>query len=135
MEALPRSMQAIRAEVRACPGEGLSFPQFRILAAIQRGQDRVSEIAKIHDVSQAAMSKMVDSLVGKGWVSREIDAADRRRIDLELTAEGRRVLERTRRAARKGILPRLAGLSERERADLSRGMELLHEVFSGGSGR
>lgn len=41
-------------------------------------------------------SRLVDATVRAGWLHRDPDAADRRRISLTLTAEGRRVLLRAR---------------------------------------
>jgi DNA-binding MarR family transcriptional regulator len=44
-------------------------------------------------VSKQAVSQVIDVLVGRGYLTRSPDPADRRRISLELTGRGREVVE------------------------------------------
>ena len=50
-------------------------------------------------LSRTHMTRVADELVAKGWVRREPDAQDRRRVDLVLTGPGRTFIRRTVPAA------------------------------------
>lgn len=53
------------------------------------GPCTLKEFAKEMDVAPASASEMIDRLHESGWVSREQNASDRRRIVIELTKEAR----------------------------------------------
>ncbi len=61
----------------------------------------VRELAELEGVSAPAMSAYVDRLQGAGLVGRRRSTTDRRRVELEVTEEGERVLRsaRSRRTA------------------------------------
>ena len=46
-------------------------------------------------VTRQAASQLIDTLVVRGYVSREVNPADRRRLDIELTDRGRAAAEAT----------------------------------------
>lgn len=48
-------------------------------------------VAKKMDLSLSRISRVIDKLVNKGYLSRTIDNSDRRAIKLELTKEGKKV--------------------------------------------
>ncbi len=74
----------------------LSMAQFGTLMRLFRDDHcGVSEIANQMSVSNAAASQLVDKLVHQGLVQRTEDAEDRRAKRLNLTAKGRRLLERS----------------------------------------
>ena len=66
--------------------------------------------------------KLLERLVGRGWVDRLRDTADRRARRLALTAGGRAVLDRIRPLVLGGPLERLPPLTAAERSTL---MDLL----------
>lgn len=108
MEVVPLAMKILRTEVRKEAKEYLTIPQFRILANISGGLSSINEISAHHGVSQPAMSKMVETLVQKDLISREIDSADRRCCVLKLTPKGKTLFNKIKKKTYKnleGLLP------------------------------
>jgi DNA-binding MarR family transcriptional regulator len=72
---------------------GLSGPQFGILRVLEgRGPSSMSEIDPFFPGYRSALTQMADRLVQGGWVRRERDPGDRRRVVLHLTDRARQVL-------------------------------------------
>ncbi len=78
-------------------------------------QGRLGERMRVHPSNLVAL---IDGLEADGLVVRRRDPADRRRYMIELTAAGRRRLERARQAAEETEDELLAPLSEAERRRL-----------------
>jgi DNA-binding MarR family transcriptional regulator len=70
----------------------LSLPQYRILGMLAEGAAASSALAGRLAVSPPSVTSVVDGLVARGFVVREPDPADRRRLNLALTEAGRQVL-------------------------------------------
>ena len=71
---------------------GLTVGGWRTLSLIGRYEPiHPSSIAERTSVDADKVTRAVDRLVGRGMVARKVDARDRRRIVLTLTARGRRV--------------------------------------------
>lgn len=76
-------------------GEQLTFSQIKLLKLISRAESyNISQVAAFLGVSTAAASKAVDRLVRRRLLSRSEAEDDRRAVELALTDEGRRTLER-----------------------------------------
>jgi len=68
----------------------------RLLGGILRFGGSVgsaSDVARDFGISKQAASKLIDTLVIRGYVSRGVDPDDRRRLSLELTDRGRAAAE------------------------------------------
>lgn len=78
--------RAARVVERAA--EGLSFADYRVLAAISSGEERASRLAQRLEVGKPAISATVDSLHRRGLISRDAVAGDARATSLALTDEG-----------------------------------------------
>jgi DNA-binding MarR family transcriptional regulator/AcrR family transcriptional regulator len=85
----------------------LSLAQYRVLVLLERGSAAASALASKLVVSPPSVTAIIDGLVARGLVQRRPVAADRRRVDHVLTAEGRRVL----RAADAAVGARLADIA------------------------
>jgi DNA-binding MarR family transcriptional regulator len=57
-------------------------------------QPTVGRLAELLGVSRQAASKLADEMVRRGYLLRSVDATDRRRSLLRLSAKGRRVRKR-----------------------------------------
>jgi DNA-binding MarR family transcriptional regulator len=85
-------------------GHDLRLPQFAVLVALSDfGALAPHELATRLQADRSHISAYVESLVKRGWVERMQDDADRRRVTVELTPEGR---------LRVGELATAAGASE-----------------------
>jgi DNA-binding MarR family transcriptional regulator len=90
----------------------------------------LTELADSQAVSLATMSKSVSVLAERGWVERRKDPKDRRKLFLELTDQGRKVLEGVRARTDRRLDDRLALMDEKQCQELRRGLELLSGMFS-----
>ena len=82
-------------------------------------------LAKHMGVTPATMSLAIERLVRRGYVQRERDTADRRRLKLRLTAAGVRIKEASSVLEPERVRALLAGLASREREQALHGLDLL----------
>jgi len=84
---VPKAMQAIRHEMRSTV-QGLTIPQFRILAHLELGPTNHCDLANWIGVSLPAISRMVNILEDRNLVIRDRQRKDRRYVHLTLSEEG-----------------------------------------------
>ena len=73
--------------------DGPSPVQLRALTALrQLGEANLAQLSDEMGVTVSTTSRLVDRLVGAGWVHREPAVHNRREISLTLTQPGRRLL-------------------------------------------
>lgn len=82
---------------------GLSVPQWRLLEEVATEHFMPSLFARRRAVSAAAVSKLVRGLLERGLVRTAIAEGDRRQRTYELTAAGRRTLDRVRTTRQRAI--------------------------------
>lgn len=73
---------------------GVNSLKALVLGMIEREKLHPKALAGALDLAPPAISHVLTELEEKGLIARSIDQRDRRRLVLELTAEGRRLLER-----------------------------------------
>ncbi len=74
---------------------GISFARYevlRLLSFSRRGSLPLSKIGERLMVHPTSVTNVIDRLTAQGYVSRESDPADRRRVLAALTPEGEKVL-------------------------------------------
>ncbi|MDT0212847.1 MarR family transcriptional regulator [Rothia sp. ARF10] len=81
---------------------------------------RLGVVASHLRIAPRSVTDVVDALEGHGFVAREPDPSDRRATRVALTPEGRRVLDELDAARRADSEDYFAGLSDRDRATLTR---------------
>jgi DNA-binding MarR family transcriptional regulator len=67
----------------------VTVPDYLVLALMRRGRSSPVELCKVLGRTTGGMTLTLDRLAAAGWVDRRPDPGDRRRIIVELTAEGR----------------------------------------------
>lgn len=92
-------VSAVRALARASrvverASDGLSFADYRVLAAITGGEERASRLADRLAVGKPAISATVDSLHRRGLILRSAVEGDARATSLALTVEGAELFDR-----------------------------------------
>ena len=132
LEVVPEAVREIRRELQARRRGGLSIQQFRILASLAIEGMTNKQIANRLGTSVAAMSRMVQSLEDEGLVKKSTGIRDRREVAIELSGQGRRLFERSRAEAARGIAQRFAKLSNIEKRDLRQGLEALSRALGRG---
>jgi DNA-binding MarR family transcriptional regulator len=92
LQVLPQMFKQLmlqaRGETPAAFGE-VGETQFRIIHALNHEEFTVGELAERMKVRAPTVSRMIDGLVSRGWVARQADPADRRKVCLRLTEHGR----------------------------------------------
>ena len=80
---------------RVCTVHDLAVTEADILGFLRNNpeKDTAADISELKMLSKGAVSKAVDSLIGKGLLSREQDKQDRRKIHLKITPEAAPVIE------------------------------------------
>lgn len=111
--------------------QDVTLPQYRtlVLLAAQR-PSRLADLARAMGVGPPTATRMCDRLVRKGFMSRERDETDRREIILDLTEEGRRLVDAVTAQRRMVVEGVLRSIPVPERAGLVRALELLTAVLN-----
>jgi DNA-binding MarR family transcriptional regulator len=105
---------------------GATVGQIALLAAIREEPGiGLRDLATRERMSAPATSGYVDRLEAAGLVARGAVEGDRRRVGLELTAQGRRLLRSTRRLRTAWLAERMRRLSEEQLAALEAALEPL----------
>lgn len=82
--------RGVRAGLEAAGFGDVPIAGSRVIGVLARRPATVGEISERLDLTKQAVSKMCDSLVERGYVSRAPHDRDRRRLILALTEKGRR---------------------------------------------
>lgn len=129
---LLRLYQGVEALLRRLGGEeGLSPTQVQVLSFLSRAHPAyrgVNAIAKRFSIAPATASRVIDNLEEKGLVKRLHDRKDRRRVQVELTAKGRRLMVRLRALSTK-LEEYIKKLPKGELTTLDRGLVGLLRSF------
>ncbi len=133
LETVPLVMLAIRTEMRSQRGSDLSVPQFRILVYLHRHEGAsLSDIAEHMGLTLPSMSKMIDGLVARQLVTRQMDPEDRRRVTLTPTALGRTTMQSAYKATESRLAARLEALPVPARRTVLEAMQVLTSIFGAG---
>lgn len=130
MDVIPKAMQSIREEMRHGRGDRLTVPQFRVLAAVNRGITHNKEIGDALGVSEAAISRMIDFLVQDGLIKKTTSKIDRRQSFLCLTIEGAKLYNSIKTKARNRIKNKLDKISSEDQQMAIKGLEILQSNLS-----
>ena len=127
LEVVPRLGRLIAADIRrhAWPA---APAQFSVLISLLDGPSDLTGLAEELQVSLPTASRMVASLVERGWISRRRLDDDRRRVTVELTADGEASLEVLSATVRDYIRSSLEGLSAEECRVLLAGLSILAKL-------
>lgn len=90
--------KAIRSALAAAGFDDMPRAGARIVGGIAREGINVRDVAQFNGVSKQAASKLVDTLVLRGYLERVPDEADRRRTSIGLTERGRAAAHEVRSA-------------------------------------
>lgn len=107
-------------------GMDLTIPQIKALSVLQQGSSmRMGQIAGQLGSTLSAASTIVDRLVNKGLVARNLDPGDRRAVVCELTAQGHEAVAGVWRIGRIRIDQVLERLDSEELETVVGALELL----------
>ncbi len=132
LETLPAVKRGLRDAMRppkAPEHEPLTMDQVRLLKILRHEPRSLGELAGRHGVTPSTMSRSVDVLVRRGWVSRESDPADRRQVILQLTDAGRAAQAAMDQHAEDSLTRLIDELGDVEREKLFDGLHALHALL------
>jgi DNA-binding MarR family transcriptional regulator len=112
-------------------GGDLSLQQLTVLYLIRTEGATLSAMARRLMVAPTVLTGIVDRLEKRGFVRRENDPLDRRKLRLCLSDEGRQVSIAVEEALIAEVTTEIADLTRDEIAELGRGLALLERVFRG----
>lgn len=131
LEVMPLVMQDLRRIMRGQSSPDLRVPELRSLAFLRLNPgSNLTDLAEYIGVSLPSMSKLVDTLTYRGYIDRRPDVADRRRICLDLTESGRKVLHAALEAVKSSFAGKLSQLGAEDLAAVSHGLQLLQQLFT-----
>ncbi|MFN8026797.1 MAG: MarR family transcriptional regulator [Acidimicrobiia bacterium] len=117
--------QALRQKIDHVDGEVLTPALVDALMVVcRRDTWQVQEFAQELGIEQSTATRTLDPLVERGYVTREVDPANRRRKVVRSTARGRRVAGRILDARRRAMRAHLEQMSPGRRTMF---VELLEE--------
>jgi DNA-binding MarR family transcriptional regulator len=130
LEVIPLVMRTIRTQMRQSTMKNLSVPQFRTLSYIHRHPDTsLTEVAEYLGSTAPSASALVEGVVARNLVTRQDSQLDRRRITLNLTDEGRLILDAAHEETQAFLAEILAKLSAQERERVIQAMNALRQIF------
>jgi DNA-binding MarR family transcriptional regulator len=110
-------------------GNDLSTTLVSALATVNReGPLTLGQLATAERVQPPSMTRVVGTLEGRGLVARTVDAHDRRVARVSITAEGRRLLHRSRTRKNALLAQRLRTLSPAELAVVEAALPILERL-------
>ncbi|WP_395857297.1 MarR family winged helix-turn-helix transcriptional regulator [Cystobacter fuscus] len=107
----------------------LSLRQLTMLYAIQQGISSPKLLARRLLVTPAVITGLLDRLERRGYVRREPEPDDRRRLRMVLTEAGLAVSQQVRRALTGDLAAQFASASPAELKELGRALELLERAL------
>ncbi len=79
---------------------GLSLPMYRVIASLlERGDQKLGEIAAMTSIELSTMSRLIGSMVAMGLVTRKRLPSDERTVRINLTTKGAGLATRLMREA------------------------------------
>ncbi|WUJ67714.1 MarR family transcriptional regulator [Kribbella soli] len=110
-------------------GESVTHGQFRVLRTLDRADRalRLSELAAQLGIVPRSATSVVDDLEGAGLVERQPDPHDRRATLVDLTPNGRQILNTLREKRRDVMVSQLSRLTDTEQQTLAHLLQRLAE--------
>lgn len=121
-------MRFRRAGMPTPPGGHIHMGEYAVLCRIPEGGASLTEIQNNLFMTKSAVSQMLSSLERRKLIHRETDSADRRRITVTLTDEGRRFRHRQHRYAEQVLNITIERFGEDNMKELIRLLTMLADV-------
>lgn len=127
LESIPISIRTLRKLTVSSLDGSITFHQSRVLFLIREGLGQ-AQIADVIQVTPAAVCKLMRELSEKGLVTM-CPGKDRRERNLDLTKEGARALSSVTKQVEKKLNKGIELLTNEERDDLLKGLEVLNKLM------
>jgi DNA-binding MarR family transcriptional regulator len=130
LDSLRRIVQVLRESSRRAEQQlGISGAQLFVLEKLAEAPSQsLNDLSERTHTHQSSVSTVVARLVERGLVARQRSPTDGRRLELVLTARGRRMAANTPGAVQERLIRTIQGLPPRSARQLA---SLLRQVVSG----
>ena len=113
----------------------LPLNQFGVLCVLMDTQGMtITDISRQLNISKQQMTNIIDKLVSAGYVSKEPDPVDRRRLVITISRKGKKLLEDHMEQFRQRFESHAQNLTRDERQELAtilrRYYELINKMFA-----
>ncbi len=132
LETIPLTMRTVGAAMRRV-GHDLFPGHMRVLGMCSKRAWKLRELAEAQGVSSPTMSRTVDVLVTRGWLTRTPSEQDRREVQIALTPNGQEVLEEARLKVQANVAAVLVRLTQEELETVLAGLIIMRDAFRAGS--
>ncbi len=123
--AVMRTSRRLRIEAT---GDVITPGQYTVLAHLSSGPQTLRELAEREHVQAPSMTRIVNALGDQGFIERQAHPGDGRQVWISITPAGEEVLVEARSQRTAWLARRVAGLSEEDRATLSRAARIMQEM-------
>ncbi len=108
----------------------IKLMHFEIMKVLkEEGTRHPAEIGERLLVAKAQMTHLIDKLVDLGFVMREIDASDRRTLNITLTEKGNKVIDEQDNLVINAVRDNMAALTDAELEALSKSLRSLRDIL------
>jgi DNA-binding MarR family transcriptional regulator len=128
MEIIPYVMRAIMAKMKQ-PNTLVMPAHYRLLGMLSRRSWTLKELADRIEVSPPTMSNTITTLEERGWVTRTRSEEDRRAVSIQITEEGKKILEDIHRQGESYLTKLMENLAPSEQEILAQGLSILRRLF------
>jgi DNA-binding MarR family transcriptional regulator len=95
----------------------------------RQGEFKMTDLARIMEVTTAAMTGLIERLVKCGYVMRQYQPQDRRIIQVKLTARGFELIKRVTEQKRRMVMNIFGQISQAEREEYLKILTHIQEVL------
>ncbi len=106
-----------------------AFHTLCILSHFQQQHITMSQLADKLDITKQQLSKIINDLEQKQLVERIHDTQNRRRVYIQITKEGKILLEQFGESIIQHILKTINSITEEDKKRLAEAISTLHEIF------
>lgn len=103
----------------------VTIPQCVALQILLDEARDITGMARLMGVSNSAMTRLVDGMERRDWVKRVRATDDRRRVDVELSPQGREEGKRLRQATQNAVTRILSFIPEAKHAQVLESLQLI----------
>jgi DNA-binding MarR family transcriptional regulator len=129
-EALPQRAASLSRLFLARTSVGISRTEAGVVGALAVRPYRITELAAGEGLTQPAITRLVDRLEDRGWVTRESDPDDGRVVIVRLTRAGGKMYGRLRAEYRALVHEEMAALADADVETLARAIDVLDELIT-----
>ena len=133
LHPLMRTMRDATRQIKLDQSETPTMEQFRLMQVLAARPRNLRELAAKHAVSASTMSRSIDVVVQRGWVTRMPDPADRRQVVIALSPEGEALHAGMVREVEVHLTERLSSLDEAERVQLHAALTVISRLLAASS--